>query len=149
MKEYPIWERRVAGFVCMHTKGEIKHVGCAVLISQHQEFHKLIVWEGSNNCTPKADIMLPKQLFVHCQIKPCNSVISIRFRKVTLLSNGVTKVNAVLLCCLPALSPHLPADSHPLSAAVLVQPLPDAVGWTRGAHSIPAIALPALPSCQQ
>jgi len=75
----------MVGCVRLHTEGKRKHIRCAALISllsnpllRRQDFHRLIVWEASNNYTPKADIMLSKKLSFHsasCRIKPQNFVI--------------------------------------------------------------------------
>lgn len=63
----PLWERKVAGYVCVHREGERKCIGCAALISlpsdplpRHQAPRRLTAWEASNNYTPKADAKLPK-----------------------------------------------------------------------------------------
>lgn len=76
-----------------------KCIGCAVLISLpsnlllvHQGFHRLIVWESSNNYAPKADTRL-LQYFFHsasCWIKPWNFVTN-QIWEISLLSYMMTK----------------------------------------------------------
>lgn len=74
----------MAGCVHVHTEGEREHIECAALFSlpsnllpRNQDFHRVIVWETSNNCASKADVMLLKNLSflsASCRIKPQNFV---------------------------------------------------------------------------
>lgn len=127
----------MAGCVCVHR--ERKCIGCAVLISlpnnmllRHQDFHRIIVWEASNNCAPKADTMLLKKLFfvysTSCRIKPQNFVIDQIWRsKFIQQQDAQTLLSYGFVPCVSQprhLYPRLPPHSQALGAATLLAAAP-------------------------